>query len=808
VEYIGEQLIWGQLGNALLAVSFCAALLSCITYLFSWRNPLDHGWKNLSRYSFFIHTLSIFSIFGILFYLIYNHRFEYYYVWQHSSTTLPFRYMFACFWEGQEGSFLLWIFWHNILSFFLLRKAGTWEAPVMTVIMSVQVFLCSMVLGIHYGDLNIGSNPFILLREHPDMAKMPFTQMPDYLQRIQDGRGLNPLLQNYWMVIHPPTLFLGFASTVIPFAFAIGGLMTGRVREWVVQAMPYTFFAVMVLGTGILMGAAWAYEALSFGGFWAWDPVENASLVPLLTLIGASHVMIIEKKNGQTLWSCFVLTILTFILILYSTFLTRSGILGDTSVHAFTDLGMTGQLLLYMAFFAVVAIALLILNRKHIPRSHHDESMMSRDFWMFIGVLVLVISAVQITVTTSIPVFNTLFGSKMAPPADAIDFYNSWQIPIAAIICILMAVTQFMKFTTTDRKKFVTNITFSLGVSIALTIALHFVFRFPRIQYDALLFATLFAIIGNLDYWLRIIKGKIGHSGAAIAHVGVGLILLGALISNAKKEVISQNVLNIDLGKDFPNHENIMIAKGDTLRMGEYYVTYAGKEKEDVNFFYEIEYFKPDRNTGTLEKKFSLKPIVQTNPRMGNVSEPATKRFLNRDLYTHITYADLEEIDEHSHDTMFTEPKLFKLRIGDTVATSNSLVVLYGMNKNIDKEKIGLSENDLAVGAVLKLIDMNMEEYNAEPVFIIKDRIAVSKEDYVDELGIKAGFSNIIPDSSLFEITLSEKKSNRPEFIIMKAIIFPQINILWIGCILFIIGTYLSMRKRWEQTGKKSTIKI
>ena len=145
--------------------------------------------------------------------------------------------------------------------------------------------------------------------------------------------------------------------------------------------MPWTFFGVMVLGTGILMGAAWAYESLSFGGFWAWDPVENASLVPWISLIAAAHVMIIYNHKGHSLLSVFFLTILSFVLVLYSTFLTRSGILGETSVHAFTDLGMSGQLVIYMAFYVVLSVVLLVRERKKIISPREDDSIASREFW-------------------------------------------------------------------------------------------------------------------------------------------------------------------------------------------------------------------------------------------------------------------------------------------------------------------------------------------------------------------------------------------------------------------------------------------
>jgi cytochrome c-type biogenesis protein CcmF len=807
INYIGEELIWGKLGNVLLIVAFTAALLSVITYLFSTFSKSETeviAWKKLARSSFYIHAISVITAISLIFYLIHSHRFEYYYVWQHSSTILPLKYIWACFWEGQEGSFLLWTFWHIILGTILLRSSGRWEMPVMSIVMMVQVFLCSMVLGLEFGGIKIGSNPFILLRNHIDFAGLPFIQMPDYLSKIKDGRGLNPLLQNYWMVIHPPTLFLGFASTLIPFAFGMAGLLIKDAGGWVKQALPWTFFSVMILGTGILMGGAWAYEALSFGGFWAWDPVENASLVPWITLVAGSHVMLIYIKNGRALLTSLLLVTFTFVLILYSTFLTRSGILGDTSVHAFTDLGMTGQLVIYMVFFILLAGWLIIRNYKSISGKHEDEHLMSREFWMFIGTLVLVISAVQITFTTSLPVINKIFGSNLAPPADAISFYNSWQVPISSIIALLMAVGQFFKYKNTEPKEIIKKLLPALIISIIATVALELLLDFARWQYIMLLFCSLFSFIANADYFVRIIKGKTLHSGASIAHMGIALILLGALISNAEQHVISRNNLNVDLGKDFPNQENILLYKDDTLSMGEFYISYSGKEKIGVNLFYSINYFKADHTTGKLVKQFTLKPVVQLNERMGNVSEPATKRFLSRDIYTHITYANLDNVDENPKEEDYQEFKMQEVAIGDTLSASNALIIVEQLDKDIDKKQLVLNEDDIAVGVKLRVIDVNKQVRYAEPVFIIKGQTTYTKESDVPALGLRFSFSNIIPENGKIQIGISEKKNNSREFIIMKAIIFPQINILWAGCILMIIGTWLAILKRRKNLNKSA----
>ncbi|MCX6292031.1 MAG: cytochrome c biogenesis protein CcsA [Bacteroidetes bacterium] len=795
IQYIGEHLFWGKAGNLLIIVAFVASLVSAVSYAFLLRTN-DISWKNLARKAFAVHTFSIIGIFCLLFYLILNQRLEYYYVWEHSNSIMPLKYILSCFWEGQEGSFLLWMFWHSILSWIIIWKSGEWEAGVMAVISMVQVFLVSMIIGVVVFGHKFGSNPFVLLRDHPDFANFPFIKMPDYLSQLKDGRGLNPLLQNYWMTIHPPTLFLGFASTVIPFAFAVAGLLRKRYTEWITPALPWTFFGVMILGTGILMGAAWAYESLSFGGFWAWDPVENASLVPWMTLVGAAHVMLVFKHKKTSVLSSYLLSILTFILILYSTFLTRSGILGNTSVHAFTDLGMTGHLLIYMAFFSIVPIVLLVKNYKQISSSQ-DEHLSSREFWMFIGMLILLIGAIQVTSTTSIPVWNKIFHANIAPPPNPIEHYNSWQIPVAIFVCLLIGIGQFLRYKKSEGKVVLKKILPAFIASLLVTVWASFFLGDYRVHYYGLLFASVFAILANLDFILRVLNGKMEHSGASVAHIGIGMILLGALISNSKQQVISQNVKNVNLGKDFPNQENIFIEqKTDTLPMGEYFVTYKGKERKGVNVIYTIEYFTRNKTTGLKEKAFELHPIVQTNDRMGNVSEPSTQRFLTRDIYTHITFAEQDNSDNENSTGEYQPAKTHTVAVGDTFMTSNSFVILEGLSNDINRSEFGMNDSDVAVGAKLRIEDMKQDIYHALPVFVIKNLHVFSKESKVDELGLKFSFTQIDPSTGKIELTVNEKKSNKHEFIIMKAIVFPGINILWMGCILMMVGSIMAIRKR------------
>lgn len=791
MEYIGENLLPGNLGHFFVILAFVSSLFATYAFFLGQKQKNDR-WEWLGAVSFRIHSGAVLGIIACLFYLIYNHHFEYHYVWQHSSLSLPTRYMISCFWEGQEGSFLLWTFWHVVLALFINRKKNKWRAPVMAVVALVQVFLTSMLLGIYFGELKLGSNPFVLIRELPEYVNLPFTQMKDYLslEQFADGRGLNPLLQNYWMTIHPPTLFLGFAATLIPFAYAIAGLWTKSYKDWVKPAITWSFFGVMVLGTGILMGGAWAYEALSFGGFWAWDPVENASLVPWLTLVAAAHVLLIQRNKKDLVWATFGLVIITFILILYSTFLTRSGILGDTSVHAFVDLGLNGQLLVFLLVFVLGPIALFLIRMKDLPRSKSEDAFSSREFWMFIGALVLTLSAIQITSTTSLPVFNAIFGTDKAPPIDPIAHYNSWQIPFAIVICLLMAVTQFFSYRKTQGKLFLKNISLSIVLALALTAVIAYGLEIYQSLYLILCFSALFTILANLDFWFRIAKGKLSISGPSVAHFGFGLIILGALISNGRQEIISAN--DSYIAEDFPSNENILLPKNDTLLMGDYRIVWHNTFQEGVNKYYQVDYLQ--LQDGKWEKAFTLNPFVQLNQQFGNVAEPATKHYWNKDIYTHITYADLstEEEDE------YTEGVEIDFQKGDTVIYDQYFVILDSIHPDRELTQTAEDFTVLALTASITVKAMDGSAYHAQPKYLIVNDEIGHIDAKIDSLGLDFKFEKVqvVSEKELHPVVRVRSKKNQDEFIIMKAIVFPYINLLWLGCIFMVLGTIIALIKR------------
>ncbi len=800
MEYIGEHILPGQLGRFLVSLALVSALISAIAYYFSLKSSQHSVYPKLGRASFVVHALSIFGVVATLFYLILNHYFEYDYVWAHSSTELPLKYIFSAFWEGQEGSFILWMFWHAVLGLILAFTAKKWEAPAMMVFATVQAFLSSMILGIYPFGLKIGSSPFVLMRETADNIGLPWTQVPDYLQRFpafMDGSGLNPLLQNYWMTIHPPTLFLGFASVLVPFAFAVSALFLKDYKGWIKPVLPWAFFSVMILGTGILMGGAWAYEALSFGGFWAWDPVENSSLVPWLTMVSAAHLLLIARNRKTGLPSAFFMSIISFILILYSTFLTRSGVLGDSSVHSFVDLGLSGQLLIYLFFFTIISLALFFKRYKDIPRSKKDDELSSREFWMFIGSLILFIASFQIIFSTSLPVLNKLvgpegfiplFNSKLAPPIDAIGHYNSFQVPFAVIIALLLAVGQYLNYRNTSPKAFWQNIRRSLLVSVIISLVLAEVFNFWRQPiYLSLLLAGWFAAVSNLDYWLIHRKAQWNFSGSSIAHVGFALILVGALISNAKKDIISNT--DIYLSEDLPSQENALLELNDSVQLGAYTAVFNGLREVDNKQFYDVSYY------GDQSEKFILSPFLLMSDEMGPTPNPSTKHYLSHDIYTHVQYSSY--LEPPVTDDGYSGEMEAEFNRGDTVVYQDHFIIMDSLKVNAKMNEETGEMAQIKLTAQMTVVNVLGEEFKITPSYVLDGNMLSHEDAFLENPPFKIRFSDINTESDKIKITAwtLADKDEKP-FIILKAIVFPFINLLWIGCILMALGSGIAVWQR------------
>jgi len=811
MQFEGEHLLPGRIGHFFVLLAFAASIISTIAYFTASRkNDLieKKSWLNFARVAFITQLISAVIIFVTIFYICANHYFEYMYAYKHASKELEPKYLLACIWEGQEGSFLLWTCWHSILGIFIMLRSKEWEAPVMTVISFAQFFLLMMLIGIYVGDVRLGSSPFTLTR---DEIAGPIFSQANYLSFIKDGVGLNVLLRNYWMVIHPPILFLGFAATIIPFAYAYAGIQTKRFGDWVTPALPWALFCVCVLGVGIMMGGKWAYESLSFGGYWAWDPVENASLVPWLILVAGLHTMVIFKATGHSLKASYLFAFLTFIFILYSTFLTRTGILGDTSVHAFTDAGkaINVMIMLFLASFTLPSLILFVVFSKKMPSVQKEESTNSREFWMFIGSLVFFLSAMFIIAKTSVPVYNKIFGTKIAQPEDVEFSYNKVIVLVAIIIGFLSAITQYFKYKKTEPGYILKKIVVPTLVAAIIT-ALLAVF-YPLAYYKGgagflgavyvALFAAIYSIIANAAYIWSGLNGKLKAAGGSIAHLGFALMIAGILISSSNKQVISSssaNGINLQIsGKDPMTKQadnpldNLTLIRQVPAKMGPYEVTYLrdsfGNEKG--RRFYELLFQRKDAATKKVLEQFTLWPDVYIMKDNNMSSNPDTKSYLGKDVFTYISYAINNSKEEDT--TQFTIKEMAE---GDTAFYSNGIIILNRVVKNPDNEKYHFKPTDAALMADITLISKDSMHYKASPLIHI-DQFGVNQIDdtvYAQNMFVK--FAGVTDTK---KIKLGIKESDKLiEYVTLKAYVFPFINLVWLGLIIMALGIIMSAVKR------------
>lgn len=762
IQYIGEHLLPGRLGHIAILLSFVAGLLASVAFLMRSLRPDEPNWMGMGKWSFGVHATSVFAIIGILFFIMIRQYYEYNYVFAHVNENLPSQFIFSAFWEGQEGSFLLWSFWHAVLGLIILKTGKSWTAPVLFSLSLVQVFISSMLLGVYgWGDdpFKVGSNPFVLLRETMDA---PIFSQADYLDKIQ-GNGLNPLLQNYWMVIHPPTLFLGFASTTIPFAFALAGLITGKHREWLRPALPWALFSAAILGLGILMGGAWAYEALSFGGYWAWDPVENMSLVPWLVLLAGIHTNLIARSTGFSIKTTYVFYLLSFLLVLYSTFLTRSGVLGDTSVHAFTEMGLEWMLIGFIATFTLLGFMPLLLRRKDIPSPEKEEPLASKEFWLFIGTLILFFSAAMITSSTSLPVYNKIreyfqpgFLGKVI--TDPVAHYNKYQLWIGVFIGLFSGAVQFLRWKEFNWKKhapkFFTHVGISLGAAALFTALCSMWIQMHSWQYAVLLFFGLFGLFSNLDYLIYFIKGNLKMAGSAVSHIGFGIMIVGVLASGLNKRHISTNPFaQRGLIEEERLDRNIMLFKDMPMYMSGYRVTYERDTFDANNRIYSILFEKLD-TSGQVIRSFNLNPTALYDNKMEKVAayNPSTKHYLHEDVFTHIASIPLVEADiEYARETEDSmKYKLYPLAGGqetllyDTVQVQDSYVIreygvkLESLNFEPSHESYEAEEGDLTIGARMAVRDVRKDTvYYAEPMLLLRGAMLYTYPVHIQSAALK-----------------------------------------------------------------------
>lgn len=715
IQYLGEHLWVGKIGHLCIILGFVASLFTAFTYYEATQTngtENSNGWRLLGRIGWAIHGVCVFVLFGVILYAMSQFYYEYQYVQAHVSDDLPMRYILSAFWEGQEGSFMLWMMWHVVLGTVVWRKDYKWEAPVLAIVVLINAVIFSMLLGVHIGIgetiYKIGANPTLLLR---DVLALPIFSNADYTSLIT-GNGLNPLLQNYWMTIHPPMLFMGFASTAFPFAFAIAGLWTGDHKGWLKPATSWSLFSAGVLGTGILMGAIWAYEALSFGGYWAWDPVENASLVPWMLLVAGVHTHMIARNSGYAIRSTYLFYILTFVFILYSTYLTRSGVLGETSVHAFTEMGLGYQLVFFVLFFFLLGIGLYLYRYKSIPAPIKEEQINSREFWMFIGSLVLMFGGFLIISSTSLPVYNKI-ASYFNPDyvgrviEDDIAHYNKFQLWIAVFIAIISSVSIFLRYGNKQRKwsKIFTHIFIALLLAAVLTYILTYWISYSGAwQYVALTFFGLFAMVANIDYLFTQTKKSMKLASSAISHFGFGAMMLGIITSGLNQSFISNNPFVFgETMDDEAKKRSIVLIKGEPLYSEGHFITWESDTLIDNTRHYDINFKKIDEDRNVLDE-WNLRPNAVYANDFSKISafNPDTRHKFHEDIFTCILnlsppMMSQEQLKEMEDTLVYNT---YFANIGDTIRGIENEIVIQGLSYEPKHPEYDPEDNDFGVSLV------------------------------------------------------------------------------------------------------------
>ncbi len=745
-------------GKFVTIVGFTAAL--CATYAFFRAAQSDDTptlydeWLRLARKSFFVMVGAIVVNGMHLLYLILTHQFKYNYVKHYSSTDLNIFYLISTFYAGQEGSFMLWMFYGCLFGLFLMKTAKEYEAPVMTVLSLSQAFLLSMILGIEVPFLKdgLGSDVFALT-----LGPVP-----------QEGDGLNPLLQNPWMVIHPPTLFVGFSSLIIPFSYAIAAMWKNKYDDWVRPAMPWVLFSAATLGIGIMMGGYWAYKVLGWGGYWGWDPVENSSLVPWLLIVSLLHTMIVQKKNGALKKTNLMLAVLAFSAVLYSSFLTRSGVLADTSVHSFTDLGLYNQLLAFTLTFLGLGVVLLLVRFKSIKVVSREESLYSREFFLLCGAVVLMLMAGVVVAGISTPIVDSMLNrqiTKLEP-----DFYNQVTLPLAVLIGLLSAIGQSIWWTKIDKE----NLVKALWLPSTLALVFTTILMLGGMKDTSMILLALtasFSLFANGQVLLKVLKGNPKYAGGSLTHVGLGLMLLG-IIGSAK----------------YDESQHVELPKGKTIQAFGKQMTYIGIQ--DVGGGKSG--FKIQVVDGS--KSYIAMPVMYETKRM-TVQNPDVAHYLTKDFYIAPVNLMVKE-----------NPNQLILKKGESQMLEGYAVKF--VNFNMEKSILGGGvDGKIKVVAMLEITKDGKSE-TIEPVY----NIEVGSEPKIEYAAISSN------PSVSFAITRIDASSGRvmveakglgtdfkpQETLIIEASIKPYINVLWLGTYMVAFGFVISIYRRWQERKLKS----
>ncbi len=689
----------------------------------------------------------------LLMHFILNHEFIYSYVTGYSSRDLALQYLISSFWAGQSGSFLLWVLLCAWLGVPLMFKARDMEPQVMLIYNLNSVFLMILL---------IKQSPFKMLAFAP-----------------ADGQGMNMLLQDPWMVIHPPIVFLGYAAFAIPFAYAMAALWRREYDQWIKPALPWMAFAFVTLGAGIIIGGYWAYKVLGWGGYWGWDPVENASLLPWLAGIALMHGMVLQNTSGKLRKTNFVLAAFSFLLVIYGTFLTRSGILADFSVHSFTDLGITGWLVGFMAVFLVLSMGLFVIRAKEIPVSKRGENMsyFSREFGFIAAMILLCLSALVIGLGTSAPLITRLAekASKVST-----EFYVDTTLPLAVLMLLLLSFVPLMTWGKNSPSKLAPKLIWALAGAIVSGV-ITLLHGYPGIGVFLICLFAGAAAGMNLFLAQKLIRKKITISAAAIAHLGVGLMFLGTVSSTAydrsEKVSLAQGAVKSALGYEITFNAPSYAKHGKGSRV---YLPLDVK-KGDAQFIAQPDIFAERMRDGQTKR------FVRPHIRRGLIS----------DLYiSPVDFAPGKKKSTHSGGSHLDLKKGQKIQYRDYEITFVGFD-LSGMQGRKETEAV-------SVGTSIAVSYKGGESTTLNPVFTTAEKqsplsrvkLPGPQEAYLTLVSISAGAKTIHLEYEDPESPREETPEDILPTLIAEVSIKPGMTVLWLGVVLILLGGSIAVVRR------------
>ncbi|MBD3168643.1 MAG: hypothetical protein GF307_04115 [candidate division Zixibacteria bacterium] len=713
-------------GNIFLGISFAAVILTIILYL---RN-LNSEKSNLQAHLFYyLFVLSATIAFVVLFYLFLNNRFDYSYVYSYSSSDLPLHFKISALWAGQEGTFLLWLLISAWLGLWVMRKAGKDESIVMIIFILAQIFLYPLMF-----------------------VKSPFAQ---FQITPVEGGGLNPLLQNIWMVIHPPVVFVGYAALSIPFAFSISALIRNDYENWVSRTLPWVAISVATLGAGIFLGGYWAYETLGWGGYWAWDPVENSSLVPWLFATALLHGMLVEKSRGALSKTNLFLSSTSYIAVVYATFLTRSGILSDFSVHSFIDLGLNNYLVATLAALVLFSWGLLIFRAKNIESQPTSNEYFSRDFIIYLTLLFLALSGAIVLFGTSAPIITGLMGKAASMK---ISYYVDTHLPLAILMCLAMSAAPFTSWKNQGKSSLLTkSILVIIGGAVAVLIS-----AIQGIDFSHLILA-LFAVTAftaNSILLVDRIKQNPKSTGGMIAHAGFGIMLVGVIGSSGYS--VSQHTFATRYEQGNAFDRSFQLAD----------VQQITKDKKRI-----------DLHIDTGEQNYTAK-MYFTDSRSGEVRTPFIKKFMLYDLY--LSPGELEPAQDKPTVT---------LSKGETAIVGKYRVIFQKFVSSMD-------EDQSHSGSITALVNLVKDG----DTLTVKPSLELGMGSFEPvpaktEFGGTVSIEKVFPDQGRVTLSFGGFSGNEQEpsetlfFQVSKK---PLINLVWLGSIMMILGSLVSFWRRYK----------